>query len=382
MDDVAGDDHEGPAEADAAALAVLFTRALRQAGLEAALGSVIMFLEAIEAVGPTDRRAVYWAGRSTLVHRPEDIELYDQVFDAFWVGSRPMPARVVVTEQVTIAYDDPDDAQGGEAPEAEPSSQPTLRVRYSDVEVLKDKDFALCTVAELDEARRLMSKIRLTGARRPSRRPRRSKTPTSRLDLRRTVRHALRSDGEALRRAYRTHGERNRRLVLLLDISGSMEAYSRALLRFVHAAVVGRTKVEAFTLGTRLSRLTRELQTRDPDEALARAARSVEDWSGGTRLGESLRRFNDEWGVRGMARGAIVVILSDGWDRGEPALLAEQMERLERVAFRVIWVNPLKASPGYAPLAQGMAAALPHVDAFIEGHSLASLEELADVIAS
>jgi len=379
---VAGDDHEGPAEADAAALAVLFTRALRQAGLEAALGSVIMFLEAIEAVGPTDRRAVYWAGRSTLVHRPEDIELYDQVFDAFWVGSRPMPARVVVTEQVTIAYDDPDDAQGGEAPEAEPSSQPTLRVRYSDVEVLKDKDFALCTVAELDEARRLMSKIRLTGARRPSRRPRRSKTPTSRLDLRRTVRHALRSDGEALRRAYRTHGERNRRLVLLLDISGSMEAYSRALLRFVHAAVVGRTKVEAFTLGTRLSRLTRELQTRDPDEALARAARSVEDWSGGTRLGESLRRFNDEWGVRGMARGAIVVILSDGWDRGEPALLAEQMERLERVAFRVIWVNPLKASPGYAPLAQGMAAALPHVDAFIEGHSLASLEELADVIAS
>lgn len=379
---MAGDDHEGPAEADAAALAVLFTRALRQAGLEAALGSVIMFLEAIEAVGPTDRRAVYWAGRSTLVHRPEDIELYDQVFDAFWVGSRPMPARVVVTEQVTIAYDDPDDAQGGEAPEAEPSSQPTLRVRYSDVEVLKDKDFALCTVAELDEARRLMSKIRLTGARRPSRRPRRSKTPTSRLDLRRTVRHALRSDGEALRRAYRTHGERNRRLVLLLDISGSMEAYSRALLRFVHAAVVGRTKVEAFTLGTRLSRLTRELQTRDPDEALARAARSVEDWSGGTRLGESLRRFNDEWGVRGMARGAIVVILSDGWDRGEPALLAEQMERLERVAFRVIWVNPLKASPGYAPLAQGMAAALPHVDAFIEGHSLASLEELADVIAS
>jgi uncharacterized protein with von Willebrand factor type A (vWA) domain len=172
-----------------------------------------------------------------------------------------------------------------------------------------------------------------------------------------------------------------RRLVLLLDVSGSMEPYARALVRFTHAAVVGRQRVEVFALGTRLTRITRELSSRDPDVALARAAQRVVDWSGGTRLGEGLRRFNDEWGVRGMARGSVVVILSDGWDRGSPELLAEQMERLHRVAFRVVWVNPLKVTPGYAPLARGMAAALPHVDEFVEGHSVAALEQLAAVIA-
>jgi uncharacterized protein with von Willebrand factor type A (vWA) domain len=159
-----------------------------------------------------------------------------------------------------------------------------------------------------------------------------------------------------------------------------MESYSRALLRFLHVAVIGRGRVEAFALGTRLTRLTRELSSHDPDAALAKAAGAVSDWSGGTRLGEGLRHFNDEWGVRGMARGAIVVLLSDGWDRGDPDDLAEQMARLHRVAYKVIWVNPLKASPGYQPLARGMAAALPHVDEFVEGHSLASLEQLAEVL--
>ena len=160
-----------------------------------------------------------------------------------------------------------------------------------------------------------------------------------------------------------------------------MEPYARALIRFVHAAVAGRQKVEAFALGTRLTRLTRELSTRDPDEALRRAATRVLDYGGGTRLGEGMRAFNDEWGQRGMARGAIVVILSDGWDRGEPDVLAEQMERLHRAAHKVIWVNPLKVTPGYAPLARGMAAALPHVDAFVEGHSIEAVEELAREIS-
>ncbi len=169
-------------------------------------------------------------------------------------------------------------------------------------------------------------------------------------------------------------------MVLLCDVSGSMEPYSRALLRFAQAAVASRARVEAFALGTRLTRLTRELSSRDPDAALGAAAAAVSDWSGGTRLGEGLRRFNDEWGVRGMARGAVVVILSDGWDRGDPTELATQMARLSRVAHQVVWVNPLKASPDYQPLARGMAAALPHVDAFVEGHSLASLEALAQVI--
>jgi uncharacterized protein with von Willebrand factor type A (vWA) domain len=174
---------------------------------------------------------------------------------------------------------------------------------------------------------------------------------------------------------------RPRRVVLLADVTGSMEPYSRAIVRFAHVAVAARARVEAFTLGTRLTRLTRELTTRDPDLALARASAAVPDWSGGTRLGEALRRFNDQWGVRGLARGAVVVILSDGWDRGEPDELAEQMARLRRVAHRVVWVNPLKASPGYEPLARGMAAALPFVDEFVEGHSLDSLEELARIIA-
>jgi hypothetical protein len=159
-----------------------------------------------------------------------------------------------------------------------------------------------------------------------------------------------------------------------------MEPYARAFVRFVHAAVVSSTRVEAFALGTRLTRVTRELSSRDPDAAVHAAAERVVDWSGGTRLGDGLRAFNDEWGVRGMARGATVVILSDGWDRGDPDALAEQMARLQRVAHKIIWVNPLKASPGYAPLAQGMAAALPYVDVFVEGHSLAALEEVAAVI--
>jgi uncharacterized protein with von Willebrand factor type A (vWA) domain len=175
--------------------------------------------------------------------------------------------------------------------------------------------------------------------------------------------------------------QRPRRIVLLCDVSGSMEPYARSLVRFLHAAVVGRGRVEAFALGTRLTRITRELSSRDPDRALQAAGRAVVDWSGGTRLGDGLRAFNDEWGVRGMARGAVVVILSDGWDRGDPDRLATEMGRLHRVAHRIVWVNPLKATPGYAPLARGMAAALPYIDSFVEGHSLAALETLAEVIA-
>jgi uncharacterized protein with von Willebrand factor type A (vWA) domain len=228
-----------------------------------------------------------------------------------------------------------------------------------------------------------MADLRLAGALRRSRRrrPVRRATSGARPDLRRTVRHALRAGGEPIRRGWREPATRPRRIVLLCDVSGSMDPYARALLRFVHAAVVGRARVEAFAIGTRLTRLTRELSTRDPDEALERASDAVDDFSGGTRLGEGLRAFNDTWGLRGLARGATVVILSDGWDRGDPAILGEQMARLRRVAHRLVWVNPLKASDGYAPLAQGMAAALPYVDEFVEGHSLASLEALVEVLS-
>ena len=194
------------------------------------------------------------------------------------------------------------------------------------------------------------------------------------------MRAAVRTRGDPVERHFRRPATKYRRIVVLLDISGSMEPYARALLRFVQAAVAGRRRVEAFTLGTRLTRVTRELSSHDPDLALTRATEAVADWSGGTRLGEGLEAFNREWGVRGLARGADVVVLSDGWDRGDPDDLAEQMQRLARVAHRLIWVNPLKVSPGYAPLARGMAAALPYVDEFVEGHSLDALERLVDVL--
>jgi uncharacterized protein with von Willebrand factor type A (vWA) domain len=305
--------------------------------------------------------------------------LYDQVFTAFWSGT-PIPVDMTVDRlPVTVALDDPDEPESPDD-QAETQSADTIAVRYSAVETLSEKDFADYTAEELDEARRLMERIRLVGPTRSSRRVRPSRAVQGPLDLRRTIRGALRSGGEPMRLHRRTRQRRPRRLVLLLDVSGSMESYARALIRFVHAAVAGRTRVEAFALGTRLTRLTRELSSRDPDRALRAAAAAVADWSGGTRLGDGLREFNDEWGCRGMARGAVVLVMSDGWDRGDPEVMAEQMERLHRVAHRVIWVNPLKSSPGYAPLAQGMAAALPHVDVFMEGHSLESLDALAAVV--
>ena len=360
-------------------VAVAFSRVLRGAGLEVPVGATLDFARALGCVGFATSSRVYWAGRATLVHRPDDIAAYDRAFDVFWAGTRTEAGDDEPPDPVTAAFDVELPRDGGDDATSR-HLQPSLTVRWSPVEVLRERDFASYTAAEFAQARRLMADLRLTGARRPSRRRRVSRshgTP----DLRRTVRRSLRAGGEVAPLVYNKTGTRPRPLVLLLDVSGSMEPYARAFVRFVHAAVVSRTRVEAFALGTRLTRVTRELSSRDPDAAVHAAAGRVVDWAGGTRLGDGLRDFNDAWGIRGMARGAIVVILSDGWDRGEPDALAEQMARLARVAHKIVWVNPLKASPGYAPLAQGMAAALPYVDVFVEGHSLAALEEVAAVIS-
>lgn len=364
-------------------LAVAFARVLRGAGLDVPVGATLTFAEGLAAVGLDRRDGVYWTGRVALVRRPEDTVTYDTAFRAFWEGLGTHPAGETFTDTVTIAFDDgADEAEpDGPAGADEGADDPMLRVRWSPAEVLRHRDFAAYTHRELAEARRLMADVRLAGALRRSRRRRPTSRGRGRPDLRRTIRRSMRSGGEPLHRAFEVPSTRPRRVVLLCDVSGSMESYSRALLRFVQAAVAGRGRVEAFTLGTRLTRLTRELGSHDPDAALAAAARRVEDWSGGTRLGEALREFNDRWGSRGMARGAIVVILSDGWDRGDPEQLAGEMARLHRAAHRVVWVNPLKATPEYAPLARGMAAALPYVDDFVTGHSLAALDELAEVIA-
>ncbi len=360
---------------DPATAAVAFVRLLRQAGLATPVDATANFVEALDHLDVTEPDDVYWAGRATLVRREEDLPAYDLVFAGFF-GGEPVelipPAEV---EALSLEVDDPDAEEGG----PEDGDGESQQVRFSRVETLRRADFASLSPDELAEAWALIDRLRLTGAPRASRR--RQPAARGRIDLRRTVRHALRTDGETLRRPATGPGQRFRRVVLLVDVSGSMEPYARALLRFAHAAVSSRSRIDAFALGTRLTRLTRELSRRDPDEALARAGAAIEDFSGGTRLGEGLKRFNDEWGVRGMARGAVVVILSDGWDRGDPAELDEQMQRLQRVAHRVVWVNPLKASPGYAPIARGMAAALPHVDAFVEGHSVDALERLASVVA-
>ena len=367
---------------DPAQIAAAFGHLLRGVGIGVPVSRVMSFVEALSCLSLQRRKDVYWAGRSTLISNPHDVALFDRTFAVFWERKRASGIEVEVPPvSVTLATDTA--GEDGEHPESdENETGPTLRVRYSALETLREKDFAECSDKELNELQRLMLGLRFKSTTRPSRRKVTSKRQTLTPDLRRTVRRALTTGGEPINREFLEMDRRPRRLVLLLDVSGSMEPYARALVRFAHATVVGRMRVEAFAIGTRLTRITRELSSRDPDAALRAASDAVADWSGGTRLGATLRDFNDSWGLRGMARGAIVVVLSDGWDRGEPEVLAEQMERLHRVSYRQIWVNPLKHTPGYAPLAQGMAAALPHTDEFIEGHSFESLERLAAVVSA
>jgi uncharacterized protein with von Willebrand factor type A (vWA) domain len=366
---------------EAEAMAVAFARVLRGVGIVAPVDSVVAFVDALHRLGISDRKNVYWAGRATLVRRPEEFDAFDRAFAVFW-DARAANTTDTVTETIRIALatDDGEEADDN-GPTTQNEADITLTLRWSAMEALREKDFAAYSDDELLLARELMSRLRLAGPPRRSMRLRAAHGAHAIPDIRRTVRASLRSGGEPVRRHWRQPDDKLRRLVLLLDISGSMEPYSRAFLRFVHAAVAGRQRVEAFTFGTRLTRLTKELSTRNPDEAITRASRNVSDWSGGTRLGDCLRTFNDEWGVRGLARGSIVVILSDGWDRGNPDLLGAEMQRLHRAAFRTIWVNPLKVTKGYAPLAKGMAAALPHVDDFVEGHSIDALDRLCRAIS-
>ncbi|MFM9225879.1 MAG: vWA domain-containing protein [Actinomycetota bacterium] len=368
------------AESGAEQMAVGFARLLRNLDIAAPLDAVLTFVDALGLVGLDDRGAVYWAARATLVRRPEDIETFDRAFAVFWEHRESRETIDPVEISITLAIDD--GTVGAADGDSTAGDDPTITLRFSGVETLGDKDFADYSDDEMRLAQRFMETLRVAGAPRPSLRRTASGSRRGRPDMRRTVRASLAAAGEPVRRRFTEPGTRPRRIVFLLDVSGSMEPYARALVRFVHAGVAGRQRVEAFTMGTRLTRVTRELSSKDPDRALHLAGHRVRDWSGGTRLGETLRAFNDEWGVRGMARSSIVVILSDGWDRGDPGLLSEQMERLARVAWRIVWVNPLKVTPGYAPLARGMAAALPYVDDFVEGHSLEALETLTRVINS
>ncbi|MCH2632431.1 MAG: VWA domain-containing protein [Acidimicrobiales bacterium] len=365
-----------------AEIAVAFCRILRGAGLEVPISKVTTFVEALGRVGLEEKLPVYWAARCTLLSNPGEVDAFNRAFEVFWERKALSRLEIAVPSvSVSLATDAGEDDSEING-DNDGNAGPIIQLRYSPVETLREKDFAECTAAELNELRKLMGSLRLGSTTRASRRRVRSKHQTQIPDMRRTIRRAVSLGGEPIERKFLRRDRRPRRLILLVDVSGSMEPYARALIRFAHATVVGRTRVEAFAIGTRLTRVTRELSSLDPDAALDAASDAVSDWSGGTRLGSTIRDFNDQWGIRGMARGAIVVILSDGWDRGDPQILSEQMERLHRVSFRQIWVNPLKHTPGYAPLAKGMAAALPHTDQFIEGHSFESLERLAEAVTA
>jgi hypothetical protein len=360
--------------------AVAFGRVLRGAGLRVGTDRLVEFARAVGELDAGRRDDVYWAGRITLVSRPEEIETYDRAFELFWERGAEARARPRPKTRVSVPEPDRSVMPSKERAERNEGGEEAVRLRYSPVEVLRTKDFALYSQEEFAELHRLLADLRLSGALKRSRRL--EPAHRGRHDPRRTLRGAMRTGGETLRHRFRRARIQPRKVVLLCDVSGSMGPYSRALLRFLHAGVVSGARLEAFSMGTRLTRITRELATRDPDVALRQAAGAVRDISGGTRLGDTLKEFVDRWGQRGIARGAVVVILSDGWDRGDVSVLAEQMQRLSRLAYRVIWVNPLKSAPGYKPLAAGMAAALPHVDVFLSGHNFESLEELAGAIAA
>jgi uncharacterized protein with von Willebrand factor type A (vWA) domain len=344
---------------------------LRAAGVPVGTGRILSFAEASRHVAPPD---LYWAARATLVSRREDIAALDRAFQEAFGVAPPEPRRQVVRDRMQQVVAPSELRIAGEAGEGDAMSN-----MASPVENLRRKDFSACTPDEIALLGRLMTRMRLRAPERRTRRrrPARAGDP----DLRRTLRRAMRTGGEPIDRAWRRRRRQRRRLLLVLDVSGSMSTYSRALAMFAHAALRSGPDWEAFAFGTRLTRMTRALAAADPDAAFAAAAAEVTDWDGGTRIGSSIKRLCDEWGRSRVVRGAVCVILSDGLDVGDPVLLGEQMERLSRLAHHVIWLNPLKGGAGYEPLAQGMAAALPHIDVFRPGHNLQSLEEVADVIA-
>ena len=362
-----------------AEVAAAFGLALRANGLAAPVSSVACFAEALHEVGIVSPTAAYWAGHCSFVRRPEDTPVYAATFAAFYTAA--LPASVPPARESRRVHG-PEVGPGiSERSHDGPAGDPPPHLApYSSVELLRQKDFASCSEDELREIGLLMRSV----LRHPSRRrTRRRSTTGSRHgppNLRKTIHASLRQAGEpaTLYRFGRRYKERT--LVLLVDVSGSMDAYSRTFLRFAQAIVTARRGVEVFALGTRLTRITRALSWKHPEVALGLAGRSVHDMSGGTRLGEVIALFNHRFGVPGVARGAVVVIFSDGWDQGEPDRIDREMARLALVAHRIIWVNPLKAAPGYVPLARGMAAALPYVDTFLSGSSLASLELLADAL--
>ncbi|ROP38806.1 vWA domain-containing protein [Saccharothrix texasensis] len=346
-----------------------FARALRHGGVACGPERVHAFVAAVDHLDVARREDVYWAGRLTLCGEPDDLPRYDVAFQAWFGGVPPVPPGRRARQGSHLA------ALGGGTVRRDRAVS-AVKVAASEVEVLRRKDIASLSPAEkrhLDELLAVLEPVP------PTRRALR-RTPARRgaIDPRRTLRDML-ATGEPTRPRRRRRATRARKVVLLVDVSGSMKPYADALLRFAHV-VARRMPVEVCTLGTRLTRVTRQLRHRDPEQALRAAARAVPDHEGGTRLGETLKVFLDRWGQRGAARGAVVVICSDGWERGDPALLADQVRRLARLAHKVVWVNPHAGHDGYRPVQSGIVAALPHLDRLLAGHSLDTLQELLEEV--
>jgi hypothetical protein len=354
---------------------------MRAQGTRVGLGEVLTAHQALTAVDPSSRGDARLALRSVLCSSHRDIERFEEAFRAVYGDERmhfgqdpyeplgkierPMPPRAAIAGDASGSPE-------GQDPMAVPSA-------YSEVELLGHKDFSQYTDAEMAIARVLIARLARRGPTRLSRRTRPARRRSHTPDLRRVVRDSLRTAGEPIHRHWRAPSTRPRPVVLVCDVSGSMTPYARMLIQYMHASVAARRRVEAFAFGTRLTRITNELGGRDHDRALERASAAVTDFAGGTRIGAALAELNRAHGRR-VGRGAVVVILSDGWDRGEPDQLEREMARLRRSAHRLVWLNPLAAHPEFEPLTRGMRAAIPYTDELLAGNSLASLEELAVIL--
>jgi len=403
-------------ELDLAPVVAAFGRRLHEAGVPVTAERSARFAQALRLTRPVSWTRLYWTARAVLVSDAAQVKAFDAVFfevfgsrvdapdgadeaaraEAASGDDRPAPGEVGAKDRGgPPGGDESSRGDEGPRPDGRPASpgagvararaaspageagEAAVPVLASAEERLGRKRFDALEPGELARLYRLMTRIELATPTRVTRRAERDRRG-DRIDLRRTLRGSLRTGGDPIRLAHRRRRVVRRRLVLLCDISGSMEPYARAYLQFLTCA--GKD-AEAFVFATRLTRITRALATRSPERAIQRAAAAVPDWSSGTRIGEALRAFNDRHGRRGMARGAVIVILSDGWERGEPELVGREMERLARLAHRIVWVNPRVSAAGFVPRAGGMVAALPHVDALVSGHSLEALDEVADAIA-
>ena len=372
---------QGADQAPFTSVLVGFARELRAAGIAVGTGDVLTYCAAMAPLDPSDLVDLYWAGRTTLISTRDDIAGYDEVFRRYFLAEGAPAASLLLLPATAAAEAEAALVMPGTEPGPEEDEEkPVLGWMASDVDALKHRSFAACTPAELAALRRIMARIRLTPPRRRTRRTRRAASGHV-PDLRRMIRESMRMHGEPAELFFRRRTTRLRPLILILDVSGSMADYSRHLLQFAHTARHAAARVEVFCFGTRLTRITRALAHRRPDAALAEAARTVVDWDGGTRIGESLAEFVRRYGRGGLCRGGVVVICSDGLDRGDPEHLAEAMERLARLSYRIVWLNPHKGDdPHFRPSTLGMMVAAPHVDLLLSGHDLASLEQLAGLL--